>query len=219
MKQLVLDLIPTPLPTLANFVIGQNGEAVAALKSILDKQANAGPSAVVYLWGQPGSGKTHLMQACAHLGCSTAASMSEAGSTSSRCFAIDDVQTLSANEQQTLFNLINRQQAAGGAVFAAGSVAPRDLPMRRDLTSRLASGLVFQLTPLTDGEKAAALAAHARGRGFALREEVIAYLLRHARRDMASLIGTLDVLDKYSIETGREITVPLLREVSQPSLV
>ena len=77
---------------------------------------------------------------------------------------------------------------------------------------------MFQLLPLTDLEKADALRAQAAGRGFALREEVIGYLLRHARRDMSSLIGMLDALDHYSIETGREITLPLLRELSQPSL-
>lgn len=217
-KQLVLDLIPTPLPTLANFVVGQNSEAVAALKSVVGRQFDA-VSRVVYLWGAAGSGKTHLAQACVQLGCSTSIPESETDAEDASCIVIDDVQALSIDRQQALFNLINRQQAAGGAIFATGNVAPRDLDMRRDLASRLASGLVFQLMPLTDSEKAAALAAHARVRGFALREEVIAYLLRHARRDMASLIGMLDALDKYSIETGREITVPLLREISQPSLV
>ena len=57
----------------------------------------------------------------------------------------------------------------------------------------------------------AALAAHARSRGFALADEVSAYLLNHARRDMGSLIAALDSLDRYSLETGRAITVPLLK--------
>lgn len=219
MKQLVLDLIPTPLPTLANFLVGKNGEAVAALKSVMGRRFDTGAPRVLYLWGAPGSGKTHLIQACVQLGFNSTVPLSEADSTDISCHAIDDVQTLSTDQQQALFNLINRQQATGGAVLATGNAAPRDLAMRRDLTSRLASGLVFQLVPLTDTEKAAALEAHARERGFVLREEVVAYLLRHARRDMASLIGILDALDRYSIETGREITVPLLREISQPSMV
>ena len=76
-----------------------------------------------------------------------------------------------------------------------------------------------RLTPLSDDEKSDALRAHARTRGFTLREEVIAYLLRHSRRDLASLIGFLDALDQYSLETGREITLPMLREMAQPNLV
>ena len=68
-------------------------------------------------------------------------------------------------------------------------------------------------------KRAEALHAHARSRGFLLRDEVVSYLLRHARRDMVSLIQILDALDRYSLETGREITLPLLKEMSQPSLV
>jgi DnaA family protein len=41
---------------------------------------------------------------------------------------------------------------------------------------------------------------------------VIAYLLRHARRDMASLIGILDALDRYSLEHKRAVTLPLVRD-------
>jgi DnaA-homolog protein len=47
---------------------------------------------------------------------------------------------------------------------------------------------------------------------------VAGYLLTHARRDMPSLIRALDALDRYSLETGRPITVPLLRAALQPEL-
>ena len=82
---------------------------------------------------------------------------------------------------------------------------------RRDLATRLATGLTYRVLGLTDEEKRAALAAHARSRGFALADEVSAYLLNHARRDMGSLMAALDSLDRYSLETGRAITVPLLK--------
>jgi DnaA family protein len=87
------------------------------------------------------------------------------------------------------------------------------------LTSRLGSGLVFHLQPLSDGEKAEALRAHATSRSFALRDEVVAYLLRYSRRDLPSLISILDALDRHSLETGREITLPLLRKMAQPTLL
>ena len=93
--------------------------------------------------------------------------------------------------------------------------APRDLPIRRDLATRLATGLTYRVLPLTDGEKRTALAAHARTRGFALSGDVTAYLLTHARRDMGSLMAALDTLDRYSMETGRPITVPLLKAAMQ----
>lgn len=218
-KQLVLDLIPVPAPTFANFVAGRNVEALAALRSRLEPAAEL-PARIVYLWGVAGSGKTHLIRACLGMGYTPLMSTPSSGSMDvANRFAVDAVETLDDDSQQALFDLINRLQMSPGLLIASGNAAPRDLTLRRDLASRLGSGLVFQLHPLSDSEKADALRAHAHSRGFPLRDEVIVYLLRHARRDMASLIQMLDALDQYSLETGREITLPLLREMSQPSLV
>ncbi len=219
MKQLVLDLIPTPTPTLDNFVAGRNVEALAALRGLLES-ATMAPAKILYLWGVPDGGKTHLMKACAGSGYTPFSPDAATGNLDAATrYAVDAVQSLSETSQQALFDLINRQQMSSGLLVASGNAAPRDLTLRRDLASRLGSGLVFQLHPLSDLEKAEALHAHARTRGFVLREEVVGYLLRHARRDMASLIQMLDALDQYSLETGREITLPLLKEMSQPSLV
>ena len=215
-KQLVLDLIPTPAPSLANFVAGQNAEALAAIRAIVD--SSVGETAkIIYLWGASGSGKSHLTSACRGLGFLALEPNSTLDAT--HRYAIENVQSLSETSQHALFDLINRQLASAGALIASGNVAPRDLALRRDLASRLGSGLTFQLHPLTDTEKAAALHAHAKSRGFMLLEPVVGYLLRHSRRDMASLIQMLNALDQYSLETGREITLPLLKEMSQPSLV
>lgn len=210
-KQLVLDLIPTPQPSFENFVVGRNEEAFAALKA---SSTRTSAHKVLYLWGAAGAGKTHCAQALAsdpHW-----SPLTHAGPDA--FVVVDDVDRLDESGQQTLFNLINSQQPASGCVVATGPVAPRDLPLRRDLASRLGSGLVYQLQPLSDDEKATALNAHARSRGFALRDDVLQYLLRHARRDMPSLMSFLDALDRHSIETGREITVPLIKDLMQPPL-
>ncbi len=218
-KQLVLDLIPPPSPTFDNFVPGRNSEARAYLCETVREAAPV--QHVVYLWGASGSGKTHLLRAlaAAQPGFVLRTGSLEDLPPGQHHHLVDQVEKLDDAGQVALFHLINRAQAAGGRVVATGPVAPRDLPLRPELTSRLGSGMVFQLQPLDDQEKAAALRAHAAARGFTLRDEVTAYLLRHARRDMASLISFLDALDQYSLETGREITLPLLREMSQPSLV
>ena len=219
MKQLILDLIPKPQPTLDNFVPGRNGEA---LKALLDAASGASPAKIIYLWGAASSGKSHLAQSfplalnAAEFFAEHEGALPEAATH----FVVDDVQAINEDRQIGVFNLINLMNACNSnhVLIATGNAAPRDLALRRDLASRLGQGLVFQITPLTDDEKSAALRAHARTRGFALRDEVIAYLLRHSRRDLASLIGFLDALDQYSLETGREITLPLLREMAQPTL-
>ena len=220
MKQLILDLIPTPRPTLDNFVPGRNGEA---LKAMLDAASGAPSSKIFYFWGGASSGKSHLAQSLS-VAQNAAGFFSEHAGVlpdAATYFVVDDVHSINEEHQIGVFNLINLINASSinHVLFATGNSAPRDLSIRRDLASRLGQGLVFQLTPLSDDEKSAALRAHARTRGFGLREEVIAYLLRHSRRDMASLIGFLDALDQYSLENGREITLPLLREMAQPHLL
>jgi DnaA family protein len=56
---------------------------------------------------------------------------------------------------------------------------------------------------------------HAAGCGFDLPPEICLYLLRHGRRDLPSLMMTLDALDRYSLVHQRQITIPLLRELLQ----
>lgn len=191
MRQLVLELAPPEPPSFANYVPGRNGAAVRALEAAL-----AGGERFVYLWGPQGSGKTHLLRA-----------FESAGGR-----AADDVQRLDAAGQNDLFDLYNALRAAKGALAAAGSAPPDGLGVREDLRSRLGSGVVMQLHPLSEAEKATALGARAKARGIALPDGVIAYLLTHLERDMGTQIAVLDALDRYSLEHRRPITVPLLRD-------
>jgi DnaA family protein len=84
--------------------------------------------------------------------------------------------------------------------------------LRDDLRTRLGWGLVYEVAPLADTEKPAALAAYALQRGFRLADDVIGYLLAHGRRDMPALLSTLVALYRHSLATKRPITVPMLRD-------
>lgn len=195
MRQLLLDLTQAPAPTFANFVHGGNAE----LFDVLAAAARGEPrERVLYVWGESGAGKTHLAKA-----------FEAAAGSRPRTRVIDDVERLGEGEQAELFAAFI-ERAFDFLLVTAGS-SPLDVPLRRDLATRLATGLVYRVVPLTDDEKRAALAAHARSRGFALSEDVSAYLITHSRRDMGSLMAALDALDRYSLETGRPITVPLLK--------
>jgi DnaA family protein len=191
MKQLALGISPPPQPTLDNFVPGANGELLARLREL---QAGKYTESVLYLWGDTGSGKSHLLQACAGT------------------HAVDDVESLDDAAQIGLFNAINEARQSGAAVLAAGNAPPAQLPLRDDLKSRLAWGLVYQVKPLGDEERADFLRAESQRRGLRLTEDAIAYLLTHMRRDLRSLCSVLDRLDRYSLETKRPITLPLIRE-------
>jgi len=195
MQQLVLDIGPAAEPDFDNFVAGPNGEALARVRSLAEGGLR---EAVVYLWGAPGSGRSHLLQAAA----GAAPSL----------FIADDVETLDEDDQQRLFIAINAARAGGPAVLAAGRHAPAGLALREDLRTRLAWGLVYQLKPLTDEEKARHLRAQAARRGLRLPDEVVGYLLTRLPRDLPSLNAVLDALDRYSLAAKRAVTLPLVRE-------
>lgn len=62
MTQLALDLHTVAPPTLENFVVGANAECLACLRALA---AGERGQRLVYLWGQPGSGRSHLLRALA----------------------------------------------------------------------------------------------------------------------------------------------------------
>ena len=198
MRQLALALSPPPEQTLENFVAGANLEIVARLRALAE---GALPEPIVYLWGEPGSGRSHLLAATAR-----------AAARSSGITIADDVERLDPAGQLALFNAINAARESRGAVLAAGSAPPGQLPLREDLRSRLAWGLVYCVRPLTDAERALYLRGEAARRGIALADEVIGYLLAHVRRDLPSLSAILEALDRASLERQRPLTLPMVRE-------
>ena len=199
MKQLALGISPPLQPTLDNFVPGANAELLARLRELV-----SGSSAenIVYLWGEAGSGRSHLLRACGVLRAGVRDGLHVA----------DDVEALGEELQIELFNRINEARQSGGAVLAAGNAPPAQLPLREDLKSRLAWGLVYQVKALSDAERAVYLRGEAERRGMRLADDVIWYLLSHVRRDLPTLAAILGELDRASLEKQRQITLPLVRE-------
>ena len=100
-----------------------------------------------------------------------------------------------------------------GGWLGAGRSAPADVPLMPELRTRLGWGLVFQMAPLTDADKQAAMARHAESLGFRLEPAVADYLLTRGARDMQSLLAMLEALDRASLEAQRPITLPLVRQL------
>jgi len=204
MKQLLLDIQPAPPPSLDNFIVGQNAEALDSLRKVISGQSDV---RFIYLWGPAGSGKTHLLQSSAMLAAKFETPLTSA----------DDVHTYSEAEQIALFNSFNhlRENPAAGILLTTGIASPMQMGLRDDLATRLAWGLVYQLHPLSDEEKALALRTHASERGMKLPDEVVDFCLRHLRRDLPTLMATLDALDRWSLTTKKPVTVPMLRKLLQ----
>ncbi len=210
----MLELAPAPEPTLDNFHPGGNATIPDLMSATL-----GGSHPVLYLWGLPGSGKSHLLRAATgaarsrglkalYLQTENLAAIGEPD-----LLTVDDVDALSATAQIALFDAFNRMRATGGVIVASGAVPPTDLRLREDLRTRIASGVVTQLHPLSEDEKRAVLTAHAIQLGLELGPEILDTLIARFARDLGSLIAAINALDRHSLRTKRPITLPLLREL------
>jgi DnaA-homolog protein len=198
MQQLPLAISPPPAPTFANFIEGANAEV---LQRIRELAAGSLRESIVYLWGDTGTGRSHLLRAAA-----------AAAAPGRELVVADDVEALDDPAQIALFNAINQAREGRGAVLAAGNAPPAQLVLREDLRSRLGWGLVYQLKQLTDDDKARHLRAEGERRGLRLSDEVIRYLLNRLPRDLPNLNAALELLDRHSLSRQRQVTLSLVRE-------
>jgi DnaA family protein len=224
MKQIALDIGLASVPSFSNFFAGPNE---AALKHLELWAGNSLRSPVpTYLWGAPGSGKTHLLKAVAETlreqGARTGwldASVLEppAFDESWAGVILDECHLYTAVQQQAAFNwFVNALSTADGHprwVLAAGNLPPADLVLRDDLRSRLGWGHVFELHALTETERRSVLRREADARGVFLSDEAMDFMLTRFSRDLSSLMQLLDQLDVYALQTQRAITIPLIKSM------
>lgn len=221
MRQLPLPVRLQDTALFATFHAGPNAEVVAYLEGM-----GAETAPVAWIWGPPGVGKTHLLQAAcaatpgaAYLPAKELAELGPgtlAGWEDRRLVCLDDVDYLAghADWERALFVLFNGLSEAGGrlVVSAGASPAATDFGLK-DLASRLTWGAVFRLESLDDEGRIAALKLRAAHRGLDLPEETGRFLLRRLPRDMRGLCEWLDRLDTASLAAQKRLTVPFVREV------
>lgn len=210
--------------TFANFFTTEaNRPALAALRSP--------DMRVLYLFGPPGCGRSHLLQALSHelmgegqaavylpLAALTDLPPEEVleGLEASPVILLDDIDSIAGRSdwETALFHLFNRVDVAGGRWIATGHATPGQLPVALpDLRSRLLWGGSFQLHALDDEQRQEALIMLARRRGLDMPVEVARYLLARQARSMPALTALLEELDRASLRERRRLTVPFVKEV------
>lgn len=231
----MMQQIPLPLrlpkgPGLATFVAGPNREAVDAVR---DWSMGLGQHQV-FLHGEPGSGKTHLL----HAACQAAAGsgrrvihvpLAHPELTPALLddlerldgIAIDDIQAIAgvADWELALFDLYNRLADAGRHLICAARTPPGALGLKLpDLVSRLSAGAAYALQPLDDQGRAQLLRRLLDERGLHYEPRVIDYILSRCPRGSGALVGLLDALDEMSWIKKRRITVKLVGEVLAASV-
>ena len=215
---MILDILPESPPAFFNFFAGPNLELVSTLTHSTQPAPPFSDAQVLFLWGETGVGKTHLLKAWAaasHAEYWHASAWQAALAEDQTLFALDAAEALSPAAQIGLFSRINRAREEGGRILVSGERPPARLGLREDLATRLAQGLVFRIHPLSDQDKLHALRLRADARGMRLTDDVARHLLLHCRRDLPHLLAALDALDTRSLRLKRPATIVLLREMLQ----
>ncbi len=224
MKQIALDIGLATGPTLASFFAGPNEAVIKHLVLWVGTQSSSSTRSPVptYVWGNSGSGKTHLLKAVREAlreqGATVGwldASMLEPPEFNEAWAAVllDDVHLYTAVQQHAAFNWFVNAQTLQRWVLGAGALPPADLTLRDDLRTRLGWGHVFALQVLSEPERRAVLRQAADARGVFLGDEVMDFMLTRFSRDLGSLMELMDLIDGYALQTKRAITVPLIKSM------
>lgn len=229
MQQLPLHVGPADQAAFDNFFVGDNGALLHALREI----AEVAQRAVLWVWGPPESGRTHLLQATA--GAADVAGFRSAfvpagnaaisagvleGLGELDVVCLDDVDMAAGQPdwERALFLLFEELRQCGSRLVLSARCAPLHAAFRLpDLVSRLTSGATFRLHGLTDEQKQSALQHRAAWRGLDLPEDAAQYLLTRADRSTAALFELLDRLDSESLAAQKRLTVPFVRGVLENS--
>ena len=219
-QQLTLGIRLRDEATFGNYFVSLNEQVVHNL------QQQSEP--YVFLFGDSGTGKSHLLQAACHeIGQKglpavylpladndlKPAMLDDLENMS--LIALDDIQNVIGNEdwEYALFNLYNRVREKGVSMLVSSSLPLASLNIKlADLRSRLSWGPTFKLSGLSDKEKIYALQQRAKNRGLVLADDVMAYLLKRSPRDMNSLFVLFEKLDKASMVEKRKLTIPFIKD-------
>ncbi len=184
-----------------------------------------------YLWGNKGSGKSHLLKGvCQHylaqqrpalyVPLNKAQYFSPAvleNLEQQALVCLDDLQAVIGNAEWevAIFDLINRVRETGRTLLImSADQSPANLPVQLpDLASRLTWGEVYQLAPLNDKQKIDVLQKAAYQRGIELPDETANFLFKRLERDMKTLFNALEKLDQASLQAQRKLTIPFVKEI------
>ena len=221
-QQLSLGLTLRPSVDFTSFIAGRNAEAVSRLRTPQDP--------FVYLWGESGSGKSHLLQAAcqqahqqdrlpAYLPLKSEREIDPAmleGLEGYALVCLDDLEQIAGRSEweHAIFNLFNLLRENGAQLVVAADRPPAALPLKlADLASRLTWGPCYHLIPLDDDERLELLMRSAERRGMHLSVETASFLLQRTPRDIHFLSLLIDRLDRASLAAQRRLTIPFVREI------
>lgn len=180
----------------------------------------------VYLWGESGTGKTHLLSAA----CQSLSQrgyrvayipgdmINEPGALDGMeqvellCF--DDLQRLDHASEVDLFHCINRCREAETRLILAADRQTDQLGLKlADLQTRLSWGLVCHAEFMGEEGLREAFRKEIHARSLEASDEVLSYVLRRFPRRIAALKHVVTTLDEVSMSEQRRITIPFVKSI------
>jgi len=262
-----VDLLPEPTPTAAaptrtasegarqaglnerytfeRFVVGGNSQlAAAACRGVADSPAQLYNP--LFIYGDTGLGKTHLMHAIGHeilhrspetqiayvpseQFTNEMISAIQSGRTADfrqryrriDVLLVDDVHFLGNKEgtQEEFFHTFNSLYDAHRQIVITSDRPPQEIPgLQERLVSRFEWGLVTDIKPPDFETRVAILQKKAAEDRLTLDEGVIEFIARNRKASVRQLEGAVIKLLAYSSLTRREISLDLAREALGPRL-
>ena len=225
-RQLPLEFEFRANQTFDDFFPGTNQEIINHLKKCCKGKGER----LIFVWGQSGMGKSHLLQACCQHAQSQQLSSFYfsltplelpdpsllAGLENIDIVCFDNIEHIAAHKDWELafFNFFNLHRDLGHSLILSSSCPPNKLAIRLpDLKTRLNWGLTLKLQPLTDEDRITALTYKASQMGFEISPKAGRFLLTHYDRDLSSLWALLKKLDQLSLAAKRKLTIPFLKQI------
>lgn len=213
--------------TFDTFFTGNNQEVINQLVASLNQQES-----LIFLCGDPGTGKTHLLQACCHqatqrhkpsfyfaLQASNLPNLSILeGLENFDLVCFDNIDQIAGKPEweTAFFNFFNRHRDNQKQLLLSSRFPPKfinaNLP---DLKTRLSWGLTLKLQPLSEDYLVPALQYKAEHLGFELPNHVGRFLITHYSRDLPSVWNILNKLDQATLSAQRKLTIPFIKQILQ----
>ena len=221
------------------FVVG-NSNRMAHAASLAVAEAPAKAYNPLFLYGNVGLGKTHLMHSIAHYILNknpkakvlyvtsetfTNELINAISSNKNEEFRnkyrnidvllIDDIQFIAQKErtQEEFFHTFNALHGSQKQIILSSDRPPREIKTLEDrLRSRFEGGLIADIQPPDLETRIAILRNKAKSEHCVVQDSVLAYIARCIETNIRELEGALTRIVAYSQLTNREITVELAEE-------
>ncbi len=208
----------------SNFHAQDDQQTLTLLQNFLNDEKLC---ASCYLWGQRGTGKSHLLYAsCKQIPSSVYIPLLDLQLKPDvltvvvkfRLICIDDIDAVARQTdwESHLLMLLENTEKNGNLLVLTGNRPPVDLDFEsNDLVNRLQGRRVFKLSSASDQTKVRMLVDRANERGLTVEPSVAEFILRRHARDTHSLMRLFDRIAQASLVSRRRITIPFLRELDE----